>query len=141
MYSRASFCSSCDLWLGFLARISFSDMGGGVTLGAVGVVSLLSSFLLLSLLAEFVALFSLLAEFVALFSLLAELVVLMLKLTSPVGLLFFLQVVNLIPILARRMKAMAPPAQVSGIVRFVGLFRVGKAGKGLAVISTVTLLL
>ena len=75
------------------------------------------------------------------FSLLAELVVLILKLTAPVGLSIFLQVVSLIPMLARRMKAMAPPTLMSGILRFDDLVRVGRAGKLLVVGSTVTLLL
>lgn len=105
-------------------------MGEGVITGAVGAMSLLSSLTLLSLF----------AELDALFSLFAELVVLILTLTSPVG-LFFLQVVNLIPILARRMKAMAPPALMRGILRFDGLSRVGRAGKLLAVTFTVMLLL
>ena len=61
---------------------------------------------------------SLLAGLAALFSLFAELVVLMLKLTAPVGLSVFLQVVSLIPMLARRMKAVTPPTQMSGILRF-----------------------
>ena len=62
------------------------------------------------------SLIALSAELTALLSLFAEL--LMLTLTAPVGSLDFLQVVNLIPMLARRMRAVTPPTQMSGILRF-----------------------
>ena len=131
MCTRASFCSSGDLSLGFIFKISLSVLGRGTTVGAVDAFPMLSSLILLSLL----------AELAVLFSLFTELVVLMLKLMAPVGLSVFFQVVNLIPMLARRMKAMAPPILMSGILRFDDLVRVGRAGKLLVVIPTVTLLL
>jgi hypothetical protein len=107
-----------------MLKISLRVLGGGTAVG-VGSASLIL----------------LLAELAALFSLFAELVVLMLKLTAPAGLSLLFQVVSLIPMPAMRMKAMAPPVQMSGIVRLDGLVRVGKAGKLLVVGSTVTLLL
>ena len=62
------------------------------------------------------SLIALSAELTVLLSLFAEL--LMLTLTAPVDSLGFLQAVNLIPMLARRMRAVNPPAQMSGILRF-----------------------
>ena len=89
-----------------MSKISLSILGGGTTVGVEGAFPMLSSLILLSLL----------AELAALFSLFAELVVLKLTLTSLFGLSVLLQVVNLIPILARMMKAMAPPVLISGIL-------------------------
>ena len=59
---------------------------------------------------------TLLAGLAALFSLFAELVLLMLKLTAPVGFSVFLQAVNLIPMLARRMKAVTPPILMLSLI-------------------------